>query len=622
MANKKETEDILVNGSIDDKESNKAAKKKEKLSKKKEKADAKKAELAKAIDEVKTQIAGETDEKNKKKLRKKRDELIKQRDGITSSKDGMSIPMAANTKRIITTVVIVVMIIALLCAYFATGACRKGLMSFFSVPQSTLTGMTLTDDEGEKHSIKVSTYNYYFAMAYNNIKTQQDQYSQYGIDLSQINLDVDLDKKLSEQTTKNEDDKTVTWAEYLEDQVIDSIKSTYTYYYEAVAANKGKEPKITEDQEKELKETLEQYEESAHNYGYTLSAYLTAAMGKGVNEKTFKREATISYIAENYQEDYKEELSNKEYKDSDYEKYRDENKDDLNTVDIRLFECDSEDDAKAFVKALKADGSNFAALASKYSSDDFDKQANKEDVQTTYKAITKPSLKGINYAIASADEDTHKDGEEHSDDEEQKYSGLDWLYSTKRKAGDIKQYSTSVVYVLKPVYLSNIKTVNVRHILISPITDENDDTAAKDATDKQWEAAKKTADKILKEFRSGKKTSAEFSKLAKENSKDGNASTGGLYENIVPNQMVPSFNEWCFDSSRKNGDTAIVKTQYGYHIMYFEKTNKLTVWQYTAQQALASKDSEKTTTKLEDSYKIKKNWFGSRYFEKDIDIDA
>ncbi|MGN0527662.1 MAG: hypothetical protein ACI4IE_00910, partial [Eubacterium sp.] len=66
----------------------------------------------------------------------------------------------------------------------------------------------------------------------------------------------------------------------------------------------------------------------------------------------------------------------------------------------------------------------------------------------------------------------------------------------------------------------------------------------------------------------------------------------------------------------------IVKTQYGYHIMYFEGKNKLNVWQYTAQQALASVDSEDALTKLEDSYTIKTNWFGSRYFEKDVDIDA
>ena len=86
--------------------------------------------------------------------------------------------------------------------------------------------------------------------------------------------------------------------------------------------------------------------------------------------------------------------------------------------------------------------------------------------------------------------------------------------------------------------------------------------------------------------------------------------------------MVPTFNAWCFDSSRKEGDTAIVQTEYGYHIMYFESTSDLTVWEYTAQQALASDDGNKAVADLEKSYTIKETWLGSRYFEKDTDIDS
>ena len=86
-------------------------------------------------------------------------------------------------------------------------------------------------------------------------------------------------------------------------------------------------------------------------------------------------------------------------------------------------------------------------------------------------------------------------------------------------------------------------------------------------------------------------------------------------------KMVNSFSAWCFDSSRKAGDTAIVKSDFGYHIMYFVGTGKLTAWQYAAKTALASADSTSATEKLEKDYTIKVNWFGSRYFEKDVDID-
>lgn len=63
--------------------------------------------------------------------------------------------------------------------------------------------MTVSNKEGsEKAKIKVATYNYYFALTYNNLRTRQQQYSQYGLDPKQYNLDVDFDKKLSKQTTK------------------------------------------------------------------------------------------------------------------------------------------------------------------------------------------------------------------------------------------------------------------------------------------------------------------------------------------------------------------------------------------------------------------------------------
>ena len=33
--------------------------------------------------------------------------------------------------------------------------------------------------------------------------------------------------------------------------------------------------------------------------------------------------------------------------------------------------------------------------------------------------------------------------------------------------------------------------------------------------------------------------------------------------------MVAEYDKWIFDAARKEGDTDIVKTDYGYHVMYF-----------------------------------------------------
>lgn len=580
-----------------------------KLEAKYDKAYDRKDALAEQIESLRKDILNEPDQKKKNKLRSKRDALINERDSIIITEDTVKIPMAPKTKKIITAVIAIIVVIALLFAYVATGFVRKGMAATLGWPQKTFTAYTLTDADGEKHDIKVNTYNYYFALYYNNLQSTVSSYKQYGIDLDEANMNVDFDKKLSEQT-RTEDGKTTTWLEYVQEQVEDSIKDTYASYYKAVKENKGKDPEITDDQKKEIKDALKNYKESAHKYGYTVSGYIEAAMGHGVTKDVFVREATISYIAENYDSDHKNDSDSKTYTDKELNAYKKKNESKLQSVDIKMFECDSEDDAKAFKKALKADGSNFAALASKYSSDDFDKKANKNSQETTYNDMARSTMEGLSVAISTADDD-------------KKYPGLDWLYSSDRKAGDVRQDSTTVVYVVKPVYMSEAKTVNVRHILIAPESSKSSDDSsssksAKDCTDKEWAAAEKKAKSILAKYNSGDKTSKSFAKLAKSNSSDGNASDGGLYENIIPNQMVPTFNAWCFDSSRKAGDVGIVKTEYGYHIMYFEGKNDQAVWKYIAQQKLAADDTQKE----HDSIILKKNWFGSRYLEIDTDIDA
>lgn len=109
------------------------------------------------------------------------------------------------------------------------------------------------------------------------------------------------------------------------------------------------------------------------------------------------------------------------------------------------------------------------------------------------------------------------------------------------------------------------ENVNVRHILITPEDADGDQTS----TEAEWEAAKEKAEALLAEYEKDP-TEDRFSALAGENTADpGSKSNGGLYEDVYPGQMVEAFNDWCFDANRQPGDTGIVKTNYGYHVMYF-----------------------------------------------------
>lgn len=113
---------------------------------------------------------------------------------------------------------------------------------------------------------------------------------------------------------------------------------------------------------------------------------------------------------------------------------------------------------------------------------------------------------------------------------------------------------------------------SVRHILLMPKNGkENPETGDTEYSDADWKACYKEAEKLLKEWKKGEATEKSFADMANEHSEDGGSNTtGGLYEDVAPgSNYVESFLNWSIDMNRKTGDTEIVKTEYGYHIMYY-----------------------------------------------------
>lgn len=521
-------------------------------------------------------------------------------------KSKSKVKITANQAKTIKAVVAIVLVVALLCTYIATGLVRKGFIHSTLQLTTAITGITVKGEDGDKINIPVSTYNYYFAQYYNNLKSTKETYEAAGLG-ALLDFNVDFDKSFASQHTTNDDGEKITWDQYMQEQVVESIHHTYALYLQAVKDNGGVEPELTTDQIDEIDEALESYRETAASYGYTLSAYLVAAMGKGVTEKVFRREATRAYIASNYEDSIEEaELVTVERTEEDYNEYKKDHESDLMAVNVRIYQAQSEEDAEDFKAALNDDGSNFTELAVQYAEDGFYKTYYADESATTYLYATRSNLTGnSNFDIGKAD-----DGD---------YIGLDWLFSKNRKAGDSYQYEKCVVYVLSPAALPEINTINIRHILIQPETD-GANTAITDATDAQWAAALEKANSIIAEFNAGKKTAESFGALAEKYTADeGSKDNGGLYEDVYPGQMIQTFNNWCFADGRVQGDVDIVKTEVGYHIMYFDGATENTVWEKLVQNELPTEITLEES--IIDSYEVKVNWFGSRYFEKDVDID-
>ena len=113
---------------------------------------------------------------------------------------------------------------------------------------------------------------------------------------------------------------------------------------------------------------------------------------------------------------------------------------------------------------------------------------------------------------------------------------------------------------------------NVRHILIQPMGGTvSEDGMETVYSEDEWNTARSEAERILEAWKSGEATESSFATMANTYSEDpGSNTTGGLYEAIDPfSNYVPEFLNWAVDMTRQPGDTEIVKTSYGYHIMYF-----------------------------------------------------
>ena len=128
--------------------------------------------------------------------------------------------------------------------------------------------------------------------------------------------------------------------------------------------------------------------------------------------------------------------------------------------------------------------------------------------------------------------------------------------------------------------------VDVRHILIQPEGGETGEDGYPVYTDEAWAAAEIEAQKVYDLYLAGDMSEDSFAQLARDHSVDGSASNGGLYTDVYEGQMVENFNNWCFDSARQVGDHALIKTQFGYHIMFFSGSRD--IWYANAEYDLAS----------------------------------
>ncbi len=147
------------------------------------------------------------------------------------------------------------------------------------------------------------------------------------------------------------------------------------------------------------------------------------------------------------------------------------------------------------------------------------------------------------------------------------------FYSVELTVEELENYYTAneVTFAANSITRDMGLNASVRHILIAPEGGTVGEDGTTTYSQEEWDAALAQAQALLDSWKAGEATEESFIAMTAENTDDpGVAQNGGLYENINADaSYLPEFLAWATDSARKTGDTDIVKTSAGYHIMYF-----------------------------------------------------
>ncbi len=480
-----------------------------------------------------------------------------------------------------------------------------------------------------EHSVSASMYNFFYKSIYANY------YNTYGDYIENYGYPFSASTPLTEQVYNA--DTGETWADYFDELARDGMIWAYTLADAAEAAGYT----LSDDSSSEIDTIISSLDTTAANYDYnSADGYLAAYFGSGCDTKLYREFLELQYLATEYQTEKENSFT---YTDDELLSYYDEHKVDFDTVDYRTYFVNGEPETETVTdeetgeetEVEATDEEIAAAMAAALDTADAMAAAcqGDEDAFVGYAYLLSNGLAlgdGEQYADFAGDdyddETTLKQRASYTTASSTLEAMAEWLFNAERAAGDTITLSTDTGYYV--VYFigrndNDYNTVNVRHILIKPETvedvtddegnvDEEATSAAEEAADA---AARDKAQSILDEYLAGERTEDAFAELAKANSADSNASAGGLYENVYQGQMVETFNDWCFDPARQVGDTDIVETSYGYHVMYFagEGGNyRLSLLEST----LRSEDYNAWYETASADYTIEEHSFGMRFLSK------
>lgn len=406
----------------------------------------------------------------------------------------------------------------------------------------------------ENYSVDNAVLSFYFYNAYQTFMGQYGELATYfGLDTTK-SLKTQICTLTGEQTT---------WFKYFMDQAVSELKTILLFCEEATARGLTLEASDYDS----IDAYIDGMEQQAKAEGVSKAFYIRAVYGKGVKEQDVRRALELSAL---YSKCYNAIVSEYEYTDADYDAYIEENPDALlhySYATVSMSTADGMVEGDVTAEVIASFKEKFAAVTNK---EEFDAVAYDYLKNNAYKNYTDKTDEDILAEIEgfTVENALYSAGEfaDWAKSAEGKVNGVFFVENEDGTALDAS------ILLAKPA-LAEYDSVNVRHILLTTDTYETID------------AARAKGEELLAQWKAGEATADAFGALAAEFSED--SAENGLYENVLQGNMVDAFNDWIFAEGRAAGDTGIVETEYGIHVMYMDGFG-MTAWKVEADNALKS----------------------------------
>ncbi|WP_297301773.1 peptidylprolyl isomerase [uncultured Oscillibacter sp.] len=440
------------------------------------------------------------------------------------------------------------------------------------IPKTT----TAATIDGEKYT--AAEVEYYYQTAYRNFVSN----SQYSYFLSYLGLNTnatlksqsinstaaamlgielpDADAESAEADSEADPlaPTGMTWHDYFLDEALDNMRVIQA----ALKAAEAEGFQYPAGVQAQYDDNMDALKAVAAASGISVSQYLKGNFGAGVTEKVYGEQLmrVLRYSA--YADAYQDSLT---YSDSELE---DAYGADRNTYDHVSYEVVS-----------------FSGAAESTTDDEGNTvEPTEEEAAAALEAaqdLAQTVLDGFQDGGDLEELANENDGT-YSKNENGTYSAgsvmSEWLYDSARKSGDastLADGTVQYVVVFHDRFRDENPTIDIRHILV-PLGSGSIAEGEEGYEDEQAQLkadAHAKAEELLAQWQSGEATEDSFAALALKESTDGSKYDGGLYTEVYQGRMVTEFNDWCFDTARQSGDTGVVDTQYGSHVMYFSGVN-------------------------------------------------